>query len=162
MRKTCSKCGKSRRLKFFSKDVRYRLGVKGWCKKCELDYSRKPDQRKKHAERWNIWIADPENRKTYNANRTAKRQSPEAKRKLKDSAYQRDYGITLSYFESRVKKQKGRCKMCKRKRRLCADHCHKTKKFRGAICFACNHFVGYFETIPNALKNVLRYLGREK
>jgi hypothetical protein len=159
MRKTCSKCGKSRRLKFFGKDVRYRLGVKGWCKDCEHAYASTPDARSKQGKRWQEWYSDPKNKAAYKDRRSKNRNTKEGKRSLKDAAYRRDYGITLEHFERKVKKQKSRCKLCGRKRRLCADHDHKNKKFRGAICWPCNTLIGHIELTPGLLKKLFRYLG---
>lgn len=55
-----------------------------------------------------------------------------------------------------------RCECCgiKPKRRLCFDHCHKTKQFRGWLCSPCNVGLGMFKDSPSVLKKAISYLQR--
>lgn len=151
MYKRCSKCGRGRRLKFFGRDPRYRLGVKGWCKDCELAYSRLPRQRRKSKERWAEYMSDPKNR-AYERKRSKAKYDPE---KSKDYAL-RQMGITLKRF-----RRSSRCALCrKRPNRLCADHNHRTGKFRGVLCVTCNTTLSKFENQPGFLKRLIQYLRR--
>jgi hypothetical protein len=76
------------------------------------------------------------------------------------------YGITLNEYMEMFNEQKGNCAICGRnqkmfKKRLCVDHCHKTKKVRGLLCPSCNMSLGKFKNIEilesaiNYLRNVL-------
>jgi len=58
-----------------------------------------------------------------------------------------EYGITPIQYELMLKAQGGVCKICGQPetkkqhgkiQRLSADHCHKTFKNRGLLCFRCN------------------------
>jgi hypothetical protein len=154
LKKTCSKCGRTRKLKFFGNDIRYRLGVKGWCKQCELNYSREPIAKKRARKRRKKWIADPKvrererirSRKKYWAN----------PRRAKDRSFRRLYNISLDFHEKAK-----RCCICKKiPKRLCADHNHKTGKYRGALCQFCNLMIGRFDQYPKLWKRIKQYLKR--
>lgn len=41
---------------------------------------------------------------------------------------------------------------------LCVDHCHKTLKFRGLLCFNCNLGLGKFQDSIKILENAIIYL----
>mgnify|MGYP006369172057 CR=1 FL=1 len=49
------------------------------------------------------------------------------------------------------------CEICGKTENLCVDHDHKTKKFRGLLCQACNRALGWFE---NNKENIEKYLAR--
>lgn len=66
----------------------------------------------------------------------------------------------ISQYElERYRKEHTKCEICGCKetinRRLAADHNHKTKKFRGVLCYKCNTAVGYFERYG---KEMIQYL----
>jgi hypothetical protein len=73
--------------------------------------------------------------RNYEKNNT-KRRSSRFKERLNK------YGITIEQYEEILKKQSGLCAICNRKKRLCIDHCHKTGKVRGLLCFNCNALLG--------------------
>lgn len=41
---------------------------------------------------------------------------------------------------------------------LAIDHCHKTGKIRGLLCFSCNIILGHVEEKQNRLQNLIDYL----
>jgi hypothetical protein len=103
-------------------------------------------------------FADPKVREMENSRRRTIYATPAGKRRHKNETYQRKYGIPLEVFESDVKKQKRRCKLCNQIRELVADHNHKTKKYRGAICRLCNVAVGRIESVPDFIPKVQEYI----
>lgn len=75
------------------------------------------------------------------------------------------YGITFEEYELMLKKQNGRCKICKTTKthnkshkRLSIDHCHKTNKIRGLICDRCNVAIGRIEDDIKRAKQIIKYL----
>lgn len=80
------------------------------------------------------------------------------------------YGITLSDYEAMLKKQGGVCAICGQKEtrknkytgicKLHIDHDHKTGKFRGLLCHACNFAIGLFNDNTDILKSAILYLNR--
>lgn len=73
------------------------------------------------------------------------------------------YGLTLEQYQELIKKQKGRCLICRRsflakdRKYHVIDHCHKTRMVRGILCRNCNHGLGIFKTAAN-LERALEYL----
>jgi len=155
MKKKCSKCLRTRRLKFFNKDKRYRKDVSGWCNKCHLINSQKPEHRKRRALRWAEKMKDPVFRESERIRSSKKyHKNP---RKQKDRILRtRRGGISLKQHEKTK-----RCLICKRKRAvLDADHNHRTNKYRGALCRRCNLMIAMVEAIPNAITKIKSYLKR--
>lgn len=77
------------------------------------------------------------------------------------------YKISREQYEKILKKQKGLCAICRstqlcgRRSTLYADHCHKTEKFRGLICFKCNTMLGMANDSVVVLKRAIKYLRRK-
>lgn len=60
-------------------------------------------------------------------------------------------------------KKPKRCDVCKKNgRRICFDHCHKSKKFRGWLCHQCNVVLGYAGDSPKLLRKLADYLEKSK
>lgn len=73
------------------------------------------------------------------------------------------HGMTVEKYNQLLKKQGGVCAVCKepesfRKQRLSTDHCHKSHRFRGLLCNACNRGLGLFRDNPEALRAAADYL----
>ena len=81
----------------------------------------------------------------------------------------REYGITLEEYNAMTVQQGSVCAICKQQEtkerngvryRLAVDHCHKTGKIRGLLCFPCNSAIGKFEKRNVPISNVEEYLER--
>lgn len=75
------------------------------------------------------------------------------------------YGINEKEYTMLLKKQKGRCGICRKlptRKALAIDHNHKTKKVRGLLCGNCNNGLGRFKDSINRLKAAVEYLTRAK
>ncbi len=76
------------------------------------------------------------------------------------------YNITIADYENLHKKQNGMCSICKKhfdlgakgNHRLHVDHCHKTNRVRGLLCFHCNTLIGRIENNLNKMKRICNYL----
>lgn len=78
------------------------------------------------------------------------------------AARQSKYGITKTGFNKMIKDQNGKCVICNAKfiKTPCVDHCHKTGKVRGLICYKCNYVLGFCGDNPTLLKSAITYLER--
>lgn len=68
------------------------------------------------------------------------------------------YGISEKDVERLMEKQKGLCAICEVQPAQHVDHCHKTKKVRGLLCFNCNGALGRFEDDVKVLERAMQYL----
>lgn len=70
---------------------------------------------------------------------------PKPSKEERRAKYLRDqYGLTLAQYRKMLFDQKGLCKICLRAPKpggapLHVDHCHRTSRVRGLLCFRCNH-----------------------
>jgi hypothetical protein len=128
--------------------------------KSQKYYWRNPEKARKYAR--DRRAKDPERHKSYVRKYREKNVDAERARHL-----MREYGITLEQYEQRHRKQNGLCAICLQpetkerngvKYRLAVDHCHKTGKVRGLLCFKCNAAMGSFEKRNIDLYNVQSYL----
>lgn len=81
--------------------------------------------------------------------------------------FKQHYGVTLEWYEQRLKEQGGVCAICKqesrlvikgRKVRLAVDHCHGTKVPRGLLCDRCNRALGLLDHSQATLRQAIAYL----
>lgn len=79
------------------------------------------------------------------------------------------YSITEHQYCDLILKQNNRCALCLKEetakdhrgrsiRRLSVDHCHKTGKVRGLLCYRCNLMLGYSKDDKETLKRAIEYL----
>jgi hypothetical protein len=78
----------------------------------------------------------------------------------RERVLQRKYGMSLADYEAMSARQKGRCKICKKrsKERLCVDHSHATGHVRGLLCRKCNAMLALGDDDPDRLKVGSAYL----
>jgi hypothetical protein len=76
----------------------------------------------------------------------------------------RRYNLTPEEWDALFKKQRGKCAICRRPplRRLHVDHCHKTGKVRGLLCWACNSGVGKLKDCPATMLRAAKYIRKHK
>lgn len=90
----------------------------------------------------------------------AKQRAYHFKKKLKA------YGITEEIYNRVLEEQAKACAVCKapppENRRLDADHCHKTGRFRGLLCNPCNQALGLLADDTNRIEGLLSYLSRQE
>jgi hypothetical protein len=67
------------------------------------------------------------------------------------------YGITLEEYNKKMNTSSG-CEICGTDKKLCYDHNHDTKEFRGVLCHWCNSALGDFKDNPRILLNAVKYL----
>ena len=79
------------------------------------------------------------------------------------------YNITIDDYDRMLQEQKGVCAICHKPetsenqygiKRLCVDHCHKSGKVRGLLCFSCNSMLGFSKDSYVILVNAVYYLAK--
>jgi hypothetical protein len=87
-------------------------------------------------------------------------------------ARERIYGITPEDYDTMLKEQNHKCKICSIKfnnnynqeskidyaHLQHLDHCHTTKKVRGILCPFCNLGLGHFKNSPERITTAINYL----
>lgn len=102
------------------------------------------------------------------ANRAYYRKYPEKyKSTQRTCALRTYYGMSISDYDTMLKKQNGKCAICRRKnlsrryRHFHIDHDHKTKRVRGLLCHTCNLSLGIFSDSVKILNTAIKYLKGE-
>ncbi len=74
----------------------------------------------------------------------------------------KNYNLDYNDYEKMVNSQKGLCALCGKEnnvgKKLFVDHCHKTKRVRGLLCFNCNTTLGKVNDSIDLLKRMINYL----
>ena len=139
--KTCTKCGQTQENTEFyltkakRKDGSFREFRRSQCRACETKRKRKQEKRTKEERR--------------------------------DQDLKRKYGLTSELVETILATQGG-CGICSTKKpggryaTWNVDHCHKTGKVRGILCWNCNVGIGKLKDDTNLLRRAIRWLERSK
>jgi hypothetical protein len=94
-------------------------------------------------------------RKMYN--------SKEYKIIARDKRLKKEYGIGIDDYNKMFNEQNGACYICKKHQSelnstLAVDHCHKTGKVRGLLCYKCNTALGLIYESIGSLINMIDYI----
>lgn len=96
----------------------------------------------------------------------SERYSDYYKKKGRETALIKKYGITSAEYENLLKGQGGGCALCgavhEKNRKLMVDHNHNTKKVRGILCSKCNTGVGLLGDNLEGLMRAVEYLRRSE
>lgn len=82
-------------------------------------------------------------------------------RRRRDHWYRSEYGISLDDYEKMLKKQGGRCAICRTDspggphNTFGVDHCHRTGQVRGLLCNTCNIILG---SLGDNLEGIMRFV----
>lgn len=133
--KKCRTCKKNKLLTEFHSHASCSQGVRPDCKVCLAPYHSKKS-------------------KNYVKNNPEKRRSTILFGK---------YGIDHIKFDQMLIEQNYQCKICGStdpgpKGVFAVDHCHKTSKVRGLLCYLCNMGLGSFKDNTDILQNAIQYL----
>ena len=81
-------------------------------------------------------------------------------RSYRNSYLKYRFGITLEQYEQLLIEQEGLCAICRREpsRNFAVDHCPKTGKIRGLLCYSCNISIGHLGHNVATLLAAVRYL----
>ncbi|GAA2809565.1 endonuclease VII domain-containing protein [Streptomyces showdoensis] len=70
----------------------------------------------------------------------------------------RQYGLTEAERDEMINSQGGLCAICLAAPAAHVDHCHKTGRVRGVLCFNCNSAIGKLGDDPDVLRRAIAYL----
>ncbi|WP_189986634.1 endonuclease VII domain-containing protein [Streptomyces capoamus] len=70
----------------------------------------------------------------------------------------RTYGITEAERDAMVVAQRGLCAICLDAPPAHVDHCHRTGRVRGVLCFNCNSAIGKLRDDPDVGRRAVAYL----
>ncbi len=154
--KKCTKCEQERELTDFYISNKKKGTRKIICRFCcqakvKEDRKSKPD----------YWKNAENNRK--------KKWGKQYPDRLRKSRLMYEYGITIEQYEELLVKQGKVCAICGLQevklsketgipKRLAVDHCHKTGKVRGLLCFHCNSVLGKMKDSIELLESAIDYL----
>ncbi len=74
------------------------------------------------------------------------------------------YGLTKEQYNQMLIDCNNRCQICGTTKpggtsnRFCVDHCHKTNKVRGLLCWKCNCAISHFNEDVEILQKAINYL----
>jgi hypothetical protein len=84
------------------------------------------------------------------------------KKRSRERAKERRYGITQEQFDQMLLDQNNKCKICdiefKNTKDTHIDHCHNTNYVRGLLCNGCNMALGQFYDNVELMNNAIKYL----
>lgn len=129
--------------------------------KAKWDARRREKRDEINARKREQYKNDPAVREYYiNA---AKRYKNNNIKKVRYASIKKLYGLSADTYEKILENQQGCCAICllKMTKTPHVDHCHKSKKVRGLLCFNCNRAIGHMQDDPAIAKRAASYLERD-
>ncbi|MEF9902774.1 endonuclease VII domain-containing protein [Streptomyces sp. P9-A2] len=171
--KRCSRCKQHKPRAAFARNRAIRDGLQVYCRECAAAYHQERQLAKGRRVRPRVEV--PEGHKycwtcgevkphsEWTRNRTASDGLAtlcKSCKALKGRAghLKRQYGITEAERDQMVASQMGLCVICLRAPAVHVDHCHRTGKVRGVLCFNCNSAIGKLGDDPDAVRRAAAYL----
>jgi hypothetical protein len=135
--KVCVDCGNYKRAGEFSRYSRSKDGLYSYCKDCRKERRRKYDA------------------------------TPEAKRKARERAVLRRYGLNPYEYRKLLSRSDGRCEICREAlpedtKFIHVDHDHVSGAIRGILCRGCNSGIGHFRENSAYLYAAIDYLRKHR
>ncbi|MEU6196146.1 endonuclease VII domain-containing protein [Streptomyces sp. NPDC047061] len=175
--RVCRKCRRDLPLAAFARNGKRPDGLQAWCRECVAEYGAAHYRRRREAEEKTVRekVDVPEGHKLcrtcgavkphteWHRNATASdglSTSCKACRATKGRAdhLKRNYGLTEAERDAMVASQYGICAICLSAPPVHVDHCHKTGRVRGVLCFNCNSAIGKLRDDPDAARRAAAYL----
>jgi hypothetical protein len=171
--KRCSRCRESKPRADFASNRAMRDGLQAYCRECAAAYHQQRQLAK--GRRVRPKVATPEGHKFCracgevrpHAEWHCRSTSPDgldscckkckAERQRADHL-KRQYGITEAERDAMIESQKGLCVICLSAPAAHVDHCHKTGRVRGVLCFNCNSAIGKLGDDPEVVRRAAAYL----
>ncbi|MEW2270706.1 endonuclease VII domain-containing protein [Streptomyces griseofuscus] len=175
--KGCGKCGRDLPRAAFARDRNRRDGLQPYCRECVAEYSATHSRRRREAMGKTVRqkVTVPSGHKRCPQCQEVKPHTEwERNRSSSDgwasycrtcragrnrtSYLKRKYGLTEAERDAMVASQRGLCVICLKAPAAHVDHCHKTGRVRGVLCFNCNSAIGKLGDDPDAVRRAAAYL----
>lgn len=148
--KKCRKCGKTKSSsKFHVRSINHKTKKIYLQSQCKFCVNRM--RLEKHHAKLNGPDSD-----AYRA--TLQKRRDISKEYYAEYRIEKRYGITLEEKLRLENLQKGKCYICKKKKKLVIDHCHKTGVVRKLLCTQCNSAIGFAGENIKVLQEMIKYL----
>ncbi|MFJ8505428.1 endonuclease VII domain-containing protein [Streptomyces avermitilis] len=171
--KGCSRCKEVKPRAAFANNKAARDGLQAYCRECWAEYHQARQVAKGRNVRPRVKV--PEGHKFCRACKEIKPHSEwhrnatasdglstscKACRAAKGRAghLKRQYGMTEAERDEMIASQMGICVICLKAPAAHVDHCHKTGRVRGVLCFNCNSAIGKLGDDPDAVRRAAAYL----
>ncbi|MBY8842730.1 endonuclease VII domain-containing protein [Streptomyces sp. SP2-10] len=171
--KCCVRCGESKPHAAFAKRRSNLDGLQRHCRECASDYHRARQESLGKKARpkvevpegskfclkcgeikpWSEWHRNATASDGLSTRCKACRAADGRARHLK-----RSYGLTEAERDAMVVSQRGLCAICLDAPPEHVDHCHKTGRVRGVLCFNCNSAIGKLRDDPDVGRRAVAYL----
>ncbi|WP_153544463.1 endonuclease VII domain-containing protein [Streptomyces sp. RB17] len=175
--KQCTKCGRELPPAAFARDRNRRDGLQAYCRECVAEYSAAHYRRRQEAigksvrEKADVpdghklcrMCGEVKPHSEWHRNATASdglSTRCKACRSVEGRAHhlKRNYGLTEAERDAMIAAQRGLCAICLAAPPAHVDHCHKTGRVRGVLCFNCNSAIGKLRDDPEAARRAAAYL----
>jgi hypothetical protein len=168
-----SRCQKEKPRTLFASNKSMRDGLQAYCRECSAEYSRQRQETKGRGVREKVPVPsgckhcrgrdEVEPHSDWHRKRSAP-DGPASRCKTCKAAagpaghLRRKYGITEAERDELITSQKGVCRICLAAPAVQVDHCHKTGRVRGVLCFNCNSGLGLLRDDPDAMYRAADHL----
>ncbi|MEU6667686.1 endonuclease VII domain-containing protein [Streptomyces sp. NPDC046727] len=175
--KECRKCGRDLPLAAFARDRNRRDGLQVHCRECVAEYSAAHYRRRREAlgkpvrEKVDVPVGHKLCRacgqvrphSEWHRNATASdglsTRCKACRAALgREDHLRRKYGLTQAERDELIASQGGVCRICLTAVPAHVDHCRKTGRVRGVLCFSCNAALGQFKDQPEAIRRAAAYV----
>lgn len=168
--KRCARCKKTKPIASFHRNDASRDGWQCYCIPCWREYNKNRKEYRKN-------LKYPEERRCLSCDlvkcasafskdlRSKNGLAPHCKECLRFGRLLKLYHLSEEGFWDLFSEQDGKCAICLKPlvfgdKETSVDHCHKTGKVRGLLCFSCNTGLGRFSDDPRLLRIAYLYLVR--
>ncbi|MFD8718366.1 endonuclease domain-containing protein [Streptomyces sp. NPDC059629] len=173
----CRKCRRDLPLAAFARNKKRCDGLQVWCRECVAAYGATRYRRRRESEGKTVRekVDVPEGHKLCRACGEVKPHSEWHRKRsapdglatrckacravlLRQDHLKRNYGLTEAERDAMIAAQYGLCAICLDAPPVHVDHCHKTGRVRGVLCFNCNSAIGKLRDKPDAARRAAAYL----
>ncbi|MFJ2293181.1 endonuclease VII domain-containing protein [Streptomyces sp. NPDC087894] len=171
--KKCSRCRKALPTESFASNRAMRDGLQAYCRECSAEYYRQRQEARGRSVRVKVPVQrghkrcpqcgevkphDQWERNKSSSDGWSSYCRPCRAERNRVSYFQRKYGLSPADLGDLIAAQKSVCCICLTAPAEHVDHCHKTGRVRGVLCFSCNAALGQLKDRPDAIRRAAAYV----